>query len=193
MSFKRKKAAPTKGEIVKNQGNKLQEIDAITKGLNQGLVQTMQHLNQLQQEMGTLAVLATRFNTSITVATDKDYVTIDCLGRLYNEDGSLGEAFEGGTLYGYAVDCSAPEAMIPKFVENLVGKGSGANFSFDVEFPEEYQAPQLANKKANFEVTVLKVFTPVANMQTIRNKVKSLTEESKNANAEEAPEAEKSV
>ncbi|ATQ70056.1 MULTISPECIES: trigger factor [Methylosinus] len=86
-------------------------------------------------------------------AAKGDRVTIDFTGKLD------GEAFEGGG--GDAIDLVLGSgSFIPGFEEQLEGAGVGEQRVVKVKFPDDYSAPNLAGKDAEFDVTVKAVAAP---------------------------------
>ena len=67
-----------------------------------------------------------------------------------------GENFTDGKVEDFVVEIGA-EKMIPGFEDELVGLEVGATKSFEVTFPEGYNAEKLAGKIAEFDVEVVKV------------------------------------
>ena len=76
-----------------------------------------------------------------------DLLTIDFVGRIN------GEAFEGGTAEGHALELGS-NSFIPGFEDGLVGAKTDESRDVSVTFPEDYQAAHLAGKLAVFEITV---------------------------------------
>jgi len=72
-----------------------------------------------------------------------------------------GEAFDGGTSDHAHLTVGSGE-FIPGFEEQLVGMKKGETREIEVTFPNDYQAENLAGKKATFEVTILHVDGPNA-------------------------------
>lgn len=64
-----------------------------------------------------------------------------------------GEAFEGGEGNNYSLEIGSG-TFIPGFEEQLVGVNVGEEVDVNVNFPEEYHAPNLAAKPAVFKVKV---------------------------------------
>ncbi len=87
-------------------------------------------------------------------AQEGDRVTIDFEGSID------GEVFPGGKGEGVEVELGSGR-MIPGFEEQLIGKKAGDEFTLSVDFPEDYQASELAGKKADFATKVVKVEEPV--------------------------------
>lgn len=77
-------------------------------------------------------------------------VTINFVGKLD------GEPFEGGSADDVEVILGEGQ-MLPDFEKNLKGIKPGEPVTFEVNFPEDYQAEQLAGKTAEFEVEATKV------------------------------------
>lgn len=79
-----------------------------------------------------------------------DRVSMDFVGLLD------GVAFDGGTASDFVMVLGEGR-MLPDFEAGVSGKAAGESNSFDVAFPEDYSAKEMAGKTANFEVTVKKV------------------------------------
>jgi len=82
-----------------------------------------------------------------------DRVTIDFVGKLDDV------AFDGGTASDFATVLGEGR-MLADFEAGVAGKAAGETGSFDVAFPEDYSAKELAGKTARFDVTVKKVEEP---------------------------------
>lgn len=78
-------------------------------------------------------------------AKDGDTAVIDFEGFVD------GEAFEGGKAEKYSLALGSGN-FIPGFEEQLVGHEVGEEFSINVNFPEDYQAENLAGKEAEFKI-----------------------------------------
>ena len=76
-----------------------------------------------------------------------DTVVIDFEGKINNE------AFEGGSSKGHHLKIGS-NSFIPGFEDKLIGKNSGQNFDIELNFPQDYQAKELAGKKVVFNVTI---------------------------------------
>lgn len=94
------------------------------------------------------------FNPVERAAGDGDRVVIDFTGR------RDGEVFDGGQATDYPVVVGAG-AMLPDFEAQLTGASAGTSKTFDLTFPENYHASDLAGKTVQFEVTVKRVDGPV--------------------------------
>lgn len=84
-----------------------------------------------------------------------DRVEIDFLGSL------KGLPFEGGESKNHPLILGS-ESFIPGFEEKIAGHKPGEEFDFDITFPKEYHAKNLAGEKVNFKIKLHKVFEQVA-------------------------------
>ena len=94
-----------------------------------------------------------QFNTVDRASQSGDLVTLDYIGKI---DGAV---FEGGEAKGFRV-VPGEGRTLPEFETALVDVKAGENKSFDVTFPEGYQAKELAGKTATFEVSVTDIAAP---------------------------------
>lgn len=104
----------------------------------------------------TLEVLRkqrTTYAKAERAAEKGDRVTIDFTGKLN------GEVFQGGQATDYPV-VLGDGRMLPDFENGIVGLGAGASRTFEMTFPSDYQAAELAGKTVSFEVTVKDVEAP---------------------------------
>jgi trigger factor len=86
-------------------------------------------------------------------AADGDRVTIDFTGTLD------GVAFNGGSATDFPFVLGEGR-MLSDFESGVRGASADSTVTFDVAFPADYSAPDLAGKTAQFEVTVRKVESP---------------------------------
>ena len=86
-------------------------------------------------------------------AANGDRVTLDFAGRID------GELFDGGTAEDAPLVLGQGQ-FIPGFEEGLMGAKAGEQRAVTATFPQTYQVPTLAGKKAVFEVTVKAVGAP---------------------------------
>ena len=93
------------------------------------------------------------FKATRGMAKDGFQVNIDFEGFID------GEAFEGGKAEGHDLVLGSG-SMIPGFEDGIVGKKKGEEFDVDVNFPEEYQAENLAGKAATFKIKLNEVSKP---------------------------------
>jgi len=86
-------------------------------------------------------------------AEQGDAVTLDF-------DGTIGgERFEGGKAENFELTLGSG-AFIPGFEDQLIGSKAGDERTITVQFPENYGAPNLAGKEAQFKVKVKAVKAP---------------------------------
>ncbi|RRK11622.1 trigger factor [Lactiplantibacillus garii] len=69
-----------------------------------------------------------------------------------------GKPFEGGESENYSLELGS-NSFIPGFEDQLVGVKAGEDKEVKVTFPKDYQAKDLQDKEATFEVTVHEVKT----------------------------------
>lgn len=86
-------------------------------------------------------------------AQDGDQIKIDFLGKLD------GEPFDGGKGEDVEVELGAGR-FIPSMEEGLKGLTAGTETVLDVQFPDDYQAENLAGKATTFDVKVHSVEEP---------------------------------
>ena len=86
-------------------------------------------------------------------AINGDQVRIDFQGKL---DGS---AFEGGQGTNHSLNLGEGR-FLPDFEAQVVGLKAGETKSFELTFPADYHAKDLAGKTVTFEVKVLEVSAP---------------------------------
>lgn len=89
-----------------------------------------------------------------TKAKDGDQIVFDFVGRVD------GEAFDGGAAEDYPLVLGS-NSFIPGFEEQLVGVKADEEKVVTVNFPDDYQAPNLAGKEAEFTCTIKAVKKPV--------------------------------
>ncbi|NMG43366.1 trigger factor [Aromatoleum toluvorans] len=92
----------------------------------------------------------TRFETAERAAGEGDRVVIDFAGR---KDGEL---FEGGQAQDFPFVIGAG-SMLKDFESAVTGLAAGESKTFDMTFPEDYHARNLAGQAVQFEVTVKRV------------------------------------
>lgn len=101
----------------------------------------------------TLIKQRTSYEVVERASKDGDQMIIDF-------DGSVdGVQFEGGQADGVPVVLGS-SSMIPGFEEELEDKSANDEFSFNVNFPDDYHAENLKGKKATFATKVISVLEP---------------------------------
>ena len=94
------------------------------------------------------------FEPADRAAEEGDLVRFDFEGKVD------GVPFEGGKAEGFAAVIGEGR-LLKDFEQNLVGVRAGDSKDFDVAFPADYAAPELAGKTARFEIRVQDVQAPV--------------------------------
>ena len=104
----------------------------------------------------TLDVLRKQRTTFVPVeraAQDADRVVVDFTGR------KDGEEFEGGKAVDFAFVIGGGQ-MLKDFETAVLGLVAGESKTFDMTFPADYHATQLAGQTVQFEVALKKVEEP---------------------------------
>jgi trigger factor len=108
---------------------------------------------EIEKAVQTVADQNRPFVAKPEAAANGDRVTIGFEGSI---DGT---PFEGGTGEDVPLILGAGQ-FIPGFEEHLVGLKAGDTKTFNVKFPDDYRATNLAGKDATFAVTVKAVEAP---------------------------------
>ncbi|GHU81563.1 trigger factor [Clostridia bacterium] len=85
-------------------------------------------------------------------AQDGDITVIDFEGFVD------GEPFEGGKAENYNLTIGSKN-FIPGFEEQIIGHNTDDEFTITVEFPEDYQAEDLAGKESEFKIKLHEIKT----------------------------------
>ena len=96
---------------------------------------------------------AVTYEPKKTQAKDGDQVVLDFLGKVD------GEPFEGGAAEDYPLVLGS-NSFIPGFEDGLLKVKAGDEKDVEVTFPDDYQAENLAGKKAVFTCTIKEVKGP---------------------------------
>lgn len=107
----------------------------------------------LEATIDVLRKQRTRWKAVDRAGEKGDRATIDFVGKLD------GEAFPGGSAEGFPMVLGEGR-MLPDFEAGVLGKKAGETVTFDVKFPDDYNAEHLAGKTAQFEVKIQKVEAP---------------------------------
>jgi trigger factor len=100
-------------------------------------------LERLREQFATL-------ETVDRPAAEGDFVVIDYVGSID------GEEFAGGTGRDQLLELGSGR-LLPGFEGQLIGAGAGDERTVEVNFPEDYQAEEVAGRAAQFAVTVSEV------------------------------------
>jgi len=109
---------------------------------------------EIDQTLNVLRKQRTRFETVYRAAAEGDQVTIDFTGR------KDGVPFEGGQAQDFPFVLGGG-SMLKDFDTNVTGLEAGESKTFELTFPEDYHAKQMAGQTVQFEVTMKKVKAPV--------------------------------
>ncbi len=109
---------------------------------------------EVDKTIDVLRKQRTTFSLVERAAAEGDRVVIDFIGR------KDGEPFEGGQAQGFPFVVGAG-AMLKDFESAVIGMTAEGNKTFDMTFPEDYHAKQLAGQAVQFEITVNRVEAPV--------------------------------
>ena len=108
---------------------------------------------EVEKTLDVLRKQRTSYTEVDRVSLKDDRLVIDFIGR------KDGEEFPGGKATDYSVIVGAG-MMLPDFDAQLEGVKVGEQKVFDVTFPADYQAAELAGTTVQFEVSVKKVEAP---------------------------------
>jgi trigger factor len=101
-------------------------------------------------EIDRLRERSARLDTVERAAGEGDFVVMDYLGTLD------GEAFAGGEGRDQMVELGSGR-LVPGFEDQLTGAAAGDERTVKITFPNEYGAPELAGREAEFAVTVKEI------------------------------------
>jgi trigger factor len=108
---------------------------------------------EVDKTLDVLRKQRTTYAETDRAAAKDDRLVIDFVGR------KNGEEFPGGKADDYSVMVGGG-MMLPDFEAQLEGVKAGDKKTFDVSFPADYQAAELAGNTVQFEMTVKKVEAP---------------------------------
>ncbi len=109
---------------------------------------------ELESTLEVLRKQRVRFEPVDRAAANGDRVTIDFLGK------KDGVAFQGGQANDYPF-VLGEGAMLPDFEKAVLGLKAGESKSFEMTFPADYGAKDLAGQTVTFEITVKAVSEPI--------------------------------
>ena len=108
---------------------------------------------EVEKTLDVLRKQRTTYVETDRASAKEDRLVIDFIGR------KNGEEFPGGKADDYTVMVGGG-MMLPDFEVQLEGVKAGDRKTFDVSFPADYQAAELAGATVQFEMTVKKVEAP---------------------------------
>ncbi len=115
-------------------GVEKEEVNVEEKEINE-------HLERYQQQNSRLEL------------SDKETIEEGDIAVVDYEGTKDGEAFAGGSAEEYNLEIGSGQ-FIPGFEEKLIGEKVGSEINFDIDFPEDYQAEDLAGETVNFKVKI---------------------------------------
>lgn len=102
---------------------------------------------EVEKTLNVLRKQRTTYELAERAAQDGDRVVIDFVGR------KAGEVFEGGEAQDFPFVIGAG-SMLKEFEAAVQGLSAGESKTFDMTFPEDYHATNLAGQAVSFDVTV---------------------------------------
>ena len=117
------------------------------KGLEVGRREPHVEDAQIDEEVDRLRDSLATLDTVERPAENGDHVVVDYVGSVD------GEEFQGGAGRDQLIELGSGR-LVPGFEEQLVGASAGDERTVTVTFPDDYPAPELAGKEAQFAVTV---------------------------------------
>jgi trigger factor len=106
--------------------------------------------DEIRAELDRLRERSAKLDTVERPAATGDFVVMDFAGTLD------GEPFAGGEGRDQMVELGSGR-LVPGFEEQLEGASAGEERTVTVTFPDDYPAPELAGKQAEFAVTVKEI------------------------------------
>ncbi len=108
---------------------------------------------EIDKTIEVLRKQRTSFSEVARAAAEGDRALIDFTGR------KDGEEFAGGKAEDFLMHVGGGQ-MLPEFEQAVVGLAAGQSKTFDLTFPEDYQAKDLAGQTVQFELAVKRVDGP---------------------------------
>ncbi|MEQ1667907.1 MAG: trigger factor [Sulfuriferula sp.] len=108
---------------------------------------------EVDKTLDVLRKQRVQFESADRAAQTNDLVTLDYVGKID------GEVFAGGEAKGFRVVLGEGRTLA-EFEAALVDVKAGDSKTFDVTFPTDYQASELAGKTAQFSVEITDVAEP---------------------------------
>ena len=108
---------------------------------------------EIDKTLDVLRKQRVQYESADRAAQTNDLVTLDYVGKVD------GEVFAGGEAKGFRVVVGEGRTL-PDFEAALLDVKAGDKKTFDVAFPADYQAAELAGKTAEFSVEITDVAAP---------------------------------
>ena len=129
------------------------------KGLEVGRREPEVADEQIEQEIEAMRERLARLETAERPAAAGDFVVVDYVGSLVEEDPEGEqrlEPFAGGEGRDQLIELGSGN-LIPGFEDGLLGAGAGETRTVALTFPVDYGSEELAGRGASFEITVKEV------------------------------------
>lgn len=149
--FNRNGKQMTKREMQNNIGDQASNAVKMVQGLATVVQQQFRNMDLKVSSLSSASIM--REDGNEICKTSVAY--IDFVGTLD------GVPFEGGEGIGLCVDMQVHQ-FLPDFQAALYGMKAGETKTFDLKFPENYQAKELVGKVTQFEVYVRKVLNEIS-------------------------------
>lgn len=108
---------------------------------------------EIEKTLDILRKQRVRYDNADRGAEKEDRVVIDFTGK------KDGVAFQGGSAVDYPF-VLGQGMMLPDFEKAVEGAKAGESKTFDLTFPEDYHAKDLAGQTVQFEITIKQVQAP---------------------------------
>jgi trigger factor len=125
------------------------------KGLEVGRGEPAVDEQRIEQEIEALRERLAKLQTAERPAERGDFVVIDYVGSLVEDNGEL-TRFEGGEGRDQLVELGSGN-LIPGFEDGLLGAHAGETRTVALSFPADYGHETLAGRPASFEITLKEV------------------------------------
>jgi trigger factor len=129
------------------------------KGLEVARREPVVEEQQIEQEVEALRDRLARLQTAERAAAEGDFVVVDYVGSLLEEDSSgelSPQPLPGGEGRDQLIELGGGN-LIPGFEEGLIGASADETRTVAVSFPEDYGNQELGGRRASFDVTVKEV------------------------------------
>ena len=126
------------------------------EGLEVGMREPQVQEADLQREVDAIRERLARLETAERPAAEGDFVVVDYVGTLLDEDGSPLAPIAGGEGRDQLIELGGGN-LIPGFEEGIVGASAGETRTIPLTFPADYGNTELAGRSASFEITVKEV------------------------------------
>ncbi|HEV3046901.1 MAG TPA: trigger factor [Solirubrobacteraceae bacterium] len=124
------------------------------RGLEVGRREPEAAEEDVEREIAAMRERLARLETAERPAASGDFVVVDYVGSLIEEDEL--RPFAGGEGRDQLIELGSGN-LIPGFEEGLLGASAGESRTVSLSFPADYGNEQLAGREASFEIAVKEV------------------------------------